>query len=173
MVMLQSAIRNAGYQVSGSYVDPLALKTDAPMSVIWDIMRCWIKLRPVKHRPGNHPGNEATWYFPKSLNCRRIPGCCFKRQVYQAWAYAYYELGSLMGKAPPGGSPLSSEKEGQTVCKYILHVEEGMKQEIFIRNVSASLSVGFLCHKFERASAVYRLKQVNINLSNLQNSVIS
>jgi len=42
MVMLQSAIRNAGYQVSGSYVDPLALKTDAPMSVIWDIMRCWV-----------------------------------------------------------------------------------------------------------------------------------
>lgn len=38
----QSAIRNAGYQISGSHVDPLALKTDAPMSVIWDIMRCWV-----------------------------------------------------------------------------------------------------------------------------------
>ncbi|KAL6622966.1 hypothetical protein ACP70R_032845 [Stipagrostis hirtigluma subsp. patula] len=57
MVMLHSAITNAGYQISGSHVDPLALKTDAPMSVIWDIMRCWVKLHPVKHRPGNHPGN--------------------------------------------------------------------------------------------------------------------
>ncbi|XP_038990028.1 probable tRNA (guanine(26)-N(2))-dimethyltransferase 2 isoform X2 [Phoenix dactylifera] len=39
--MLRSAVINAGYRISGSHVNPLALKTDAPMDVIWDIMRCW------------------------------------------------------------------------------------------------------------------------------------
>ncbi|KAK3139452.1 hypothetical protein QOZ80_5AG0383500 [Eleusine coracana subsp. coracana] len=65
MGMLYSAIRNAGYQISGSHVDPLALKTDAPVSVIWDIMRCWVKLHPVKHRSGNHPGNIILSHEPK------------------------------------------------------------------------------------------------------------
>ncbi|KAF2913238.1 hypothetical protein DAI22_10g069100 [Oryza sativa Japonica Group] len=61
----QSAIRNAGYQISGSHVDPLALKTDAPMSVIWDIMRCWVKIHAVKYRPGNHPGTRILSQEPK------------------------------------------------------------------------------------------------------------
>ncbi|CAM0905810.1 unnamed protein product [Alopecurus aequalis] len=58
MAMFHSSIRNAGYQISGSHVDPLALKTDAPMSVIWDIMRCWVKLHPVKSQPENRPGSR-------------------------------------------------------------------------------------------------------------------
>ncbi|CAM0146859.1 unnamed protein product [Urochloa decumbens] len=65
MVMLHSAIRNAGYQTSGSHVHPLALKTNAPMSLIWDIMRCWVNLHPVKHRTGNHPGNVILSQEPK------------------------------------------------------------------------------------------------------------
>ncbi|CAN6318963.1 unnamed protein product [Urochloa humidicola] len=65
MVMLHSAIRSAGFQTSGSHVDPLALKTNAPMSVIWDIMRCWVNLHPVKHRTGNHPGNVILSQEPK------------------------------------------------------------------------------------------------------------
>ncbi|RRT85147.1 hypothetical protein B296_00002636 [Ensete ventricosum] len=36
-----SAVINAGYRISGSHVNPLGLKTSAPMDVIWDIMRCW------------------------------------------------------------------------------------------------------------------------------------
>jgi hypothetical protein len=35
-------------RVSGSHANPQAIKTDAPPSVIWDIMRCWIKDHPVK-----------------------------------------------------------------------------------------------------------------------------
>ncbi|KAL6842131.1 hypothetical protein ACP4OV_028110 [Aristida adscensionis] len=81
MVMLHSAIRNAGYQTSGSHVDPLALKTDAPMSVIWDIMRCWVKLHPVKHRPGNHPGNIILSQEPKlQANFSRAPGASVSRK---------------------------------------------------------------------------------------------
>ncbi|XP_062200622.1 tRNA (guanine(26)-N(2))-dimethyltransferase 1-like isoform X2 [Phragmites australis] len=81
MGMLHSAIRNAGYQISGSHVDPLALKTDAPMSVIWDIMRCWVKLHPVKHRPGNHPGNIILSQEPKlQANFSQVPQASVPRK---------------------------------------------------------------------------------------------
>ncbi|XP_020105119.1 probable tRNA (guanine(26)-N(2))-dimethyltransferase 1 [Ananas comosus] len=56
MAMFRSALINAGYRVSGSHVDPLALKTDAPMNIIWDIMRCWIKIHPVKAHAASQPG---------------------------------------------------------------------------------------------------------------------
>nr|CAD1837974.1 unnamed protein product [Ananas comosus var. bracteatus] len=56
MAMFRSALIHAGYRVSGSHVDPLALKTDAPMNIIWDIMRCWIKIHPVKAHAASQPG---------------------------------------------------------------------------------------------------------------------
>ncbi|XP_072958047.1 tRNA (guanine(26)-N(2))-dimethyltransferase 1-like [Typha angustifolia] len=55
-VMFRSAVINAGYCISGSHVNPLGLKTDAPMNVIWDIMRCWVKNHPIKPQPPNHSG---------------------------------------------------------------------------------------------------------------------
>lgn len=47
-VMFRSAVINAGYRISGTHVEPLGLKSDAPMNIIWDIMRCWVKGHPVK-----------------------------------------------------------------------------------------------------------------------------
>jgi len=41
-VVFRSAVINAGYRISGTHVNPLGLKSDAPMDVIWDIMRCWV-----------------------------------------------------------------------------------------------------------------------------------
>jgi tRNA (guanine26-N2/guanine27-N2)-dimethyltransferase len=32
---------HAGHRVSGSHANPLALKTDAPPHLVWDIIRCW------------------------------------------------------------------------------------------------------------------------------------
>ncbi|XP_077230244.1 tRNA (guanine(26)-N(2))-dimethyltransferase 2-like [Tasmannia lanceolata] len=55
-VMFRSAVINAGYRISGSHVNPLGMKTDAPMNVIWDIMRCWIKNHPVKAQPPDQSG---------------------------------------------------------------------------------------------------------------------
>lgn len=55
-VMFRSAVINAGYRISGSHVNPLGLKSDAPMDVIWDIMRCWIKNHPVKPQPPDQSG---------------------------------------------------------------------------------------------------------------------
>ena len=45
-VMFRSAVINAGYRISGSHVNPLGLKSDAPMDVIWNIMRCWVLAQP-------------------------------------------------------------------------------------------------------------------------------
>ncbi|OVA10995.1 tRNA (guanine(26)-N(2))-dimethyltransferase [Macleaya cordata] len=56
-VMFRSAVINAGYRISGSHVNPLGLKSDAPMDVIWDIMRCWVKNHPVKAQPPDQSGS--------------------------------------------------------------------------------------------------------------------
>ncbi|KAI8973272.1 N2,N2-dimethylguanosine tRNA methyltransferase [Mycotypha africana] len=47
MVDLNSAILNAGYKVSASHCGKQTIKTDAPPSVMWDIMRAWVKKHPV------------------------------------------------------------------------------------------------------------------------------
>jgi len=36
----RNALLNGGYQVSASHTEPEAIKTNAPSSVIWDILRC-------------------------------------------------------------------------------------------------------------------------------------
>ncbi|KAL0540640.1 hypothetical protein IC582_020650 [Cucumis melo] len=56
-VNFRSAVINAGYRISGTHVNPLGLKSDAPMDVIWDIMRCWVKNHPVKAQPEDQPGS--------------------------------------------------------------------------------------------------------------------
>ncbi|GAB2232812.1 hypothetical protein Droror1_Dr00011871 [Drosera rotundifolia] len=56
-VIFRSAVLNAGYRISGTHVNPLGLKSDAPMNVIWDIMRCWVKNHPVKAQPADHAGS--------------------------------------------------------------------------------------------------------------------
>jgi tRNA (guanine26-N2/guanine27-N2)-dimethyltransferase len=43
MHTFKSALINAGYRVSGIHTEPFGFKTDAPMEVIWDVLRCWKK----------------------------------------------------------------------------------------------------------------------------------
>lgn len=40
-VSIRSAILNAGYRVSYSHTNPVSLKTDAPVDLLWDIMITW------------------------------------------------------------------------------------------------------------------------------------
>ncbi|CAN1124937.1 Probable tRNA (guanine(26)-N(2))-dimethyltransferase 1 [Linum perenne] len=56
-VIFRSAVINAGYRISGTHVNPLGLKSDAPMDVIWDIMRCWVKNHPVKPQAPDQAGS--------------------------------------------------------------------------------------------------------------------
>ena len=44
--LLSSALIHAGYSVSGSHSCATALKTSAPSSVVWDVMRCYARSLP-------------------------------------------------------------------------------------------------------------------------------
>lgn len=44
----RSAILNAGYKVSYSHAAKMSVKTNAPPSLVWDIIRSWEKKYPVK-----------------------------------------------------------------------------------------------------------------------------
>ncbi|XP_064355377.1 tRNA (guanine(26)-N(2))-dimethyltransferase isoform X2 [Dromaius novaehollandiae] len=50
LLQFRSALLHAGYRVSLSHACKNAVKTDAPPAVLWDIMRCWAKLHPVKRK---------------------------------------------------------------------------------------------------------------------------
>lgn len=57
MKEFSSAILNAGYKVSPTHAARNGLKTDAPFSVLWDILRARDKLFPTRKEalPDNHP----------------------------------------------------------------------------------------------------------------------
>ena len=57
MIQLRSAIMRCGYDVSGSHAAKLAIKTNAPNNVVWDIMRTWVKIYPLKKEHENSPGH--------------------------------------------------------------------------------------------------------------------
>lgn len=44
----RSAVVNAGYQVSNSHCHKNSLKTNAPYHVIWDVLRKWCELNPIR-----------------------------------------------------------------------------------------------------------------------------
>ncbi|CAO1340809.1 unnamed protein product [Diamesa tonsa] len=48
MLKLRSALLFEGFRVSYSHASKTSIKTDAPIAVIWDILRCWAKVKPVK-----------------------------------------------------------------------------------------------------------------------------
>jgi tRNA (guanine26-N2/guanine27-N2)-dimethyltransferase len=85
-----AALRTAGYQVSGYHKDPSAIKTNAPNSVVWDVLRQWVKKHPLAKTPkegssaalilAKEPSSvEFDFTIPKSalkknnLNVRRFP----------------------------------------------------------------------------------------------------
>lgn len=48
MLKIRSALLHEGFKVSYSHACKTSIKTDAPPSVLWDILRCWEKSNPVK-----------------------------------------------------------------------------------------------------------------------------
>uniref|UniRef100_A0AAY4F0U7 tRNA (guanine(26)-N(2))-dimethyltransferase n=1 Tax=Denticeps clupeoides TaxID=299321 RepID=A0AAY4F0U7_9TELE len=48
MLQFRSALLHAGHRVSLSHACKNAVKTDAPSRVMWDLVRCWEKINPVK-----------------------------------------------------------------------------------------------------------------------------
>jgi len=50
MIKIKAALANAGFRCSGQHKEPMAVKTDAPPQVVWDIMRAWTKLTSPKDK---------------------------------------------------------------------------------------------------------------------------
>ncbi|CAG2064628.1 unnamed protein product, partial [Timema podura] len=48
ILSVRSAVLNAGYRVSYSHANRMSIKTDAPMYVLWDIVRYWESQNPIK-----------------------------------------------------------------------------------------------------------------------------
>ena len=47
MIDMKAALINAGYRVSNFHKEPVAIKTDAPNGVLWDIMRAFVRKSPI------------------------------------------------------------------------------------------------------------------------------
>ncbi|CAL9119911.1 unnamed protein product [Musa acuminata var. zebrina] len=88
-VLFRSAVLNAGYRISGSHVNPLGLKTDAPMDVIWDIMRCWVvKNHPIKAQQADKSGTVILSKEPKlQANFARAAASLSKAKVKKEVRY--------------------------------------------------------------------------------------
>ena len=56
MAMARSAILNAGYKVSYSHASRGSLKTDAPVSFLWNMFKKWIQMNPLKKEMAQSPG---------------------------------------------------------------------------------------------------------------------
>lgn len=63
---LTSALLHAGYRVSLTHTQANCLKTDAPPTALWDIMRCWVKLHPIhaKRLEGTTPATKILGVEP-------------------------------------------------------------------------------------------------------------
>lgn len=67
LVLVKSALLNSNYQVSITHCDPLGIKTTAPLSVLWDIMKEWIKTHPVKEK-SNYKASHSILSIPMIHN---------------------------------------------------------------------------------------------------------
>eukprot|EP01051_Picozoa_sp_SAG22_P023425 SAG22_NODE_6042_length_910_cov_1.398274_2_plen_174_part_00 len=56
--------RNGGYKLSNFHDEPLAVKTNAPQSFLWDVMRCWVQRHPV------------TAQHAQQVRCKALLFCC-------------------------------------------------------------------------------------------------
>lgn len=117
MALFRSAVINAGYRVSPAHCNPLAVKTDAPAKVLWDILRCWVKEHPVKPIPEKTPGVVILSKEPELVaNWTRVHGAFTKAQregVTRFPSNPEENWGPKMraGRPVPGGG---LEKQGMT-----------------------------------------------------------
>jgi len=76
---IENAVHNAGFRVSAQHKEPQAIKTDAPSSLLWDILRAWVLEHPVSEKTKKNnttaaqilekePTHEINFSRPKGLN---------------------------------------------------------------------------------------------------------
>ncbi|KAG0258329.1 RNA methyltransferase tRNA(m5U54)methyltransferase [Mortierella polycephala] len=67
LLHVSSALLHQEYKVSGSHATQGSIKTNAPPSVVWDIMRSWVKLNPVKNVKPESPAGRILAVEPKKI----------------------------------------------------------------------------------------------------------
>lgn len=109
---LRSAIINAGFRVSGSHACPLALKTDAPPKVVWDIIRSWVKLHPIKApEPGSYPANILSKPVETEADFRKAAGAI--PESVKAGVKRFVQNPAFWGPKARHGRPLKPEQQKQ------------------------------------------------------------
>jgi tRNA (guanine26-N2/guanine27-N2)-dimethyltransferase len=66
MGLFQSALINGGFKVSQTHKEPMAVKTNAPDSVVWDIVRCWCLQNPPEGSKHRKESNTASSILSKT-----------------------------------------------------------------------------------------------------------
>ncbi len=117
-VLMRSALLNAGYRVSSTHASPLGLKTDAPMRVVWDVLRCWVREHPVKARETETPGSRILAKPPAlEANFARARGAFSKAQEehvkrYPANPEANWGPKMRAGRVVPDAPPPAKKQRG-------------------------------------------------------------
>lgn len=63
--IFSAVIEKLGYRVSQFHDNSQALKTDAPLDVLWDIFRCWAKANPPSKLSPTSPAAAVLATQPK------------------------------------------------------------------------------------------------------------
>jgi tRNA (guanine26-N2/guanine27-N2)-dimethyltransferase len=109
---IRSAVINAGFRVSGSHANPLALKTDAPPQVVWDILRSWIKMHPVKDpEPGSYAAAILGKEIQTQADFKRAPGAV-PHSVKQG-VPRFVQNPAYWGPKARHGKPLTAQQQLQ------------------------------------------------------------
>jgi tRNA (guanine26-N2/guanine27-N2)-dimethyltransferase len=113
---LRSAIINAGFRVSGSHANPLALKTDAPPKVVWDIIRCWVKLHPIKPpEPNSYPAAILSKEVETEADFKKAAGAV--PESVKAGVKRFVQNPAFWGPKARHGRPLKPEQQKQQLAQ--------------------------------------------------------
>ncbi|CAM6128891.1 unnamed protein product [Calypogeia fissa] len=122
--LYRSAVANAGYRISSSHANPLGVKTDAPMEVLWDIMRCWVKTHPVKAQTEVTPGTVILSKEPKfEANFSKVNSALSRAQAAGV-ARFLPNPEENWGPKPRAGRPIRATNEPLALAAGNVHVRE-------------------------------------------------
>ncbi|KAK0826326.1 RNA methyltransferase tRNA(m5U54)methyltransferase, partial [Friedmanniomyces endolithicus] len=71
---VKGALRHAGYRATRSHCKPGSIKTDAPWSVIWEVMREWVRQKAPVKEGALREGSPGWWIMRKAREIGEVGG---------------------------------------------------------------------------------------------------